>query len=113
MSNRRLVPMPRNAHGRFVSTRQPTPLPPHAIFPKRRAVPPMQWPPKNYDVMALIATVCITAVLWEYRHIIFLAAACYFILRGWLWLCRRHPLIAWFVFGFLQGLLGSGRRRRW
>ena len=50
----------------------------------------MQWPPKNYDVMALIATVCITAVLWEYRHIIFLAAACYFILCGWLWLCRRR-----------------------
>jgi hypothetical protein len=38
---------------------------PPAIFPKRRAVPPMQWPPQNHDVMALIATICITAVLWE------------------------------------------------
>jgi hypothetical protein len=34
-------------------------------------------------------------------------------LRGWLWLCRRHPLAARAALdGFLQGLLG-GRRRRW
>jgi hypothetical protein len=113
MSNRRLVPMPRDTHGGFVKHTTPTPLPHHSIFPRRHAVPPMQWPPKNYDVMALIATICITAVLWEYRHIIFLIAACYFLLRGWLWLCRKHPLVALVLFGFLQGLLGGGRRRRW
>ena len=50
----------RDQHGRFVKATQPP-----AIFPKRRAVPPMQWPPQNHDVMALIATICITAVLWE------------------------------------------------
>ena len=27
----------------------------------------------------------------------------------WFWLCRRHPLIAIAIFGFLRGLLG-GRR---
>jgi hypothetical protein len=27
----------------------------------------------------------------------------------WLWLCRRHPLVAIAMFGFLRGLLG-GRR---
>ena len=26
--------------------------------------------------------------------------------RGWFWLCRRRPLVAWFVLGFLRGLLG-------
>ena len=28
---------------------------------------------------------------------------------GWLWLCRRYPLVAIAIFGFLRGLLG-GRR---
>ena len=111
MSSRRLVPMP-PAKKQSANAPPPQPaLPPHVIFPKRRAVPPIGWPPRNYDVMALIATVCITAVLWEYRHIIFLIAACWFLLRGWLWLCRRHPLVAWFLLGFLRGLFG--RRRRW
>ena len=31
--------------------------------------------------------------------------------KAWLWLCRHHPYVAIFVFGFLRGLLG-GRRRR-
>jgi hypothetical protein len=53
MSNRRLVPMPRDTHGGFVKRTTPTPLPHHTIFPRRHAVPPMQWPPENYDVMAL------------------------------------------------------------
>ena len=88
MSSRRLVPMPL-AKKQSANAPPPQPaLPPHAIFPRRRAVPPIGWPPRNYDVMALIATVSITAVLWEYRHIIFLIAACWFLLRGWLWLCR-------------------------
>ena len=26
---------------------------------------------------------------------------------------RRHPLAAWFVLGFVLGLTGGGRRRRW
>ena len=24
----------------------------------------------------------------------------------WLWICRRFPLLGWFLFGFLRGLLG-------
>jgi hypothetical protein len=113
VSSRRLVPMP-PAKKQSANAPPPQPaLPPHVIFPKRRAVPPIGWPPRNYDVMALIATVCITAVLWEYRHIIFLIAACWFLLRGWLWLCRRHPLVAWFLICFLRGLFGNGRRRLW
>ena len=31
------------------------------------------------------------------------------VLRTWLWFCRRHPLIAICIAGFLRGLLG-GRR---
>ena len=36
-------------------------LPPHAIFSRRRAIPPIGWPPRNYDVMALIATVSVNS----------------------------------------------------
>ncbi len=32
-----------------------------------------------------------------------------FAIYAWLWLCRRHPYIAIFIFAFLRGLLG-GRR---
>jgi hypothetical protein len=33
--------------------------------------------------------------LWEARA-----------LMAWLWLCRRYPLAAWFVLGFIRGLFG-------
>jgi hypothetical protein len=34
---------------------------------------------------------------------------------GTLWFiaCRRWPWLAWLSIGFLEGLLGSRRRRRW
>ena len=35
---------PRDAKGRFVRRTAPAPLPPHVIFPVRRAVPPVSWP---------------------------------------------------------------------
>jgi hypothetical protein len=82
------------------------------IAPPTRAVPPLQWPLSRTDIAALLFTLAILGAAWPYRHIIFTGAAIYFGLRGWLWLCRRYPLLAWFVFGFLRGLLG-GRRRRW
>ena len=103
--SRRLVPMP--PRNKALAPRQPI------ISPPRRAVPPLGWPPKNYDVAALIWTVAITAVLWEYRHVIFLIAMIYVLGRAWFWLCRRHPLAALFIFGFMQGLLGGRRSRRW
>jgi hypothetical protein len=34
-----------------------------------------------------------------------------FFVMGWSWFCRRFPAI--FMFGFMRGLLGGGRRRRW
>jgi hypothetical protein len=43
-----------------------------------------------------------------------LAVGIAYLFRGWLWICRRHPLLGWFILGFVRGLLGSGRRgRRW
>ena len=70
----------------------PAALPQHAaIFPKRRAVPPVSWPLQRHDWWALIAAVCFAAVFWNYRHVILPVLGCYFLLRGWLWLCRRHP----------------------
>ena len=44
--------------------RQPATLPSHAIFPKRRAVPPVSWPLQRHDWQALIFTVCITAIFY-------------------------------------------------
>ena len=82
-------------------------------FPGTWAVPPpSSWPPKNFDVMALVFTTCLMAVFWPYRHVILLAVGIYYLGRGWFWLCRNYPRTAWFVFGFLQGLLGGGRRRK-
>jgi len=36
---------------------------------------------------------------------------CWAAIMGWLWFCDRFPRTAWFVFGFIEGLLGSNRRR--
>ena len=96
-ANRRRVTMPAP---KKVRPRQ------HAVFPKRRAVPPLGWPLKRHDWMALIATACLTAVLWQFRHVFFLICAVWFLGRTWFWLCRRHPLVGWFLLGFLRGLLG-------
>jgi hypothetical protein len=30
----------------------------------------------------------------------------YLVGKGWFWICRRHPLVGWFIFGFLRGSLG-------
>jgi hypothetical protein len=35
-----------------------------------------------------------------------LIAAIGFALWFWFWLCRRHPMVAVFVLGFVRGLLG-------
>ncbi|MBO4228371.1 hypothetical protein GRB70_39355 [Bradyrhizobium neotropicale] len=72
--------------------------------PPVRATPPFSWPPKRYDILALLITACLAAVLWPYRHFIFLGCAIYFLGRGWFWLCRRHPMAAWFILGFVRGL---------
>ena len=114
-SNRRLVPMPSAKKPRPPSPTNtefirysPTPVA-ALIFPKRRATPPIGWPLQRHDWMALIVTVCIIAVAWPLRHVIFLIAAIYFLLRIWLYICRHHPLLGWFLLGFLRGLLGRRR----
>jgi hypothetical protein len=111
MTNPRLVPIPkRDARGRFVSQPPPAHLP--AISSPTRAVPPLAWPLKSHDVAALLLTLAVLGAAWPYRHVVFLVASCYFLLRAWLWLCRHDPLAAWFLYGFLSGLCGR-RRRRW
>jgi hypothetical protein len=40
-------------------------LPSHAIFSKRRAVPPVSWPLQRHDWQALIITICVTAIFWQ------------------------------------------------
>jgi hypothetical protein len=84
--NRRLVPMPTRQQKKPEAV---TPLveavtPPaqwSLLPPPLRAVPPFSWPPKSYDIWALLITVCLAAILWRFRHIIFLVCAIYFLLR--------------------------------
>ena len=53
----------------------------------------------------LLATVCLTAVLWNYRHVIILMiGAVYFLGRGWFWFGRNYPMAIWFILGFVRGL---------
>jgi hypothetical protein len=52
-------------------------------------------------------------LFWPYHKVILLIVAVYYLGKGWLGLCRRHPLVAWFTLGFIQGLLSGRRRRRW
>jgi hypothetical protein len=71
-------------------------------------MPRFRWPLSRTDIATLLFTMALCGAAWPFGHIIFLTVRIYYGLRGWLWLCRRHPLIAWI--GFLQGLF-SGRRR--
>jgi hypothetical protein len=80
----------RDRYGRFIKA---TPPPP-AILPRRHAVPPISWPLQRHDITALILTVCAMALAWLYHKIILLVVAVYYLFRGWLYLCRRHPMVA-------------------
>jgi hypothetical protein len=52
------------------------------------------------DTPDRLAPVIIGGTLWS-------AGYSYF------WVCRKHPLAGVFLTGFICGLLGGGRRRRW
>jgi hypothetical protein len=53
------------------------------------------------------AFLIVTAVIYYYAgKLILIIAALYLLLRAWLWLCRRYPLVAWGVLGFCRGLFG-------
>lgn len=67
------------------------------------------------DVLALILMASACAIAWPLHQPILLLVGAFYLLRGWLWLCRRYPLLGWFVFGFVGGLFGGRRyyRRRW
>ena len=57
---------PRAVKG-LASSGAPRPLRcrPHAVFPIRRAVPPVSWPLQRHDWQALIFTICVTAIFWQ------------------------------------------------
>jgi hypothetical protein len=54
-------------------------------------------------MIALGTTWHILVALWHARGLI---AAVGFALWFWFWLCRRHPMVAVFILGFLRGLFG-------
>ena len=61
----------------------------------------------------ILFAVALGGALYLQPRITILVVGAVVLLRSWLWLCRRHPLIAIFIHGFLSGLLGGrGRRRR-
>jgi len=46
-----------------------------------------------------------TAIVYAYiGKLVLLVAAIYFLFKGWMWLGRRHPHVAWFIIGFIRGL---------
>lgn len=52
------------------------------------------------------AFLIVAAVIWAYLgRWVLVMAAIYFLFRGWLWLCRRYPLLGWFIIGFIRGLM--------
>jgi hypothetical protein len=65
------------------------------------------------DVLALILTACACALVWPLHQLILLVVGAVYLFRGWLWICRNHPLLGWFLFGFARGLFGGGYYRRW
>ena len=54
-------------------------------------------------VVAWAVTALLLAFLYHYRGIISLVVIITGALWGWLWLCRRFPLITSFVAGFIGG----------
>ena len=64
---------------------------------------------RQATVLAAIAAAAIFVFMQEHQPIIVLGAVVFAVGWCWFWLCRRHPLIAIAIFGFLRGLLG-GRR---
>lgn len=108
-SNRRLVPMPTKRKARVVTDR---------ILPVERVAPSRQhWTDglaakiRNTNPWILFGWLAITAVVYAYAgKLVLLILGVVLLWRGWMFLCRRHPRTAWFIFWFLRGLLG-GRRR--
>lgn len=66
---------------------------------------------KTWQCFAWLA---ITAIAYYFAgKLILVIAAFIFFIQGWLWFCRRFPRTAWFVYGFIGGLTGRRRYRRW
>ena len=111
--SRRLVPMPtrpRDQRGRFTKA-LPPPDPDHGRVTRlsEPTEPILLLPRPLLDFGAVILTAIAIYFLWPFRQLFFLIGVIVIAVRFWLWICRRHPLLGWFIYGFLQGLLG-GRR---
>lgn len=51
------------------------------------------------------AFLIIAAVIWWWLgRAVLVFAACYFLFRFWMWLAWRHPMVVWFIIGFVRGL---------
>ena len=60
-------------------------------------------------MLALAATVAVYVFMEQWRPFIILGGTVFAVGWCWMWLTRRHPMIALTVFGFLRGLLGPRR----
>ncbi len=58
----------------------------------------------------ILAMILIAGVMWWregfyagslLQQWVLIGIAVYVVESVWLWLCRRHPLVGWFIFGFL------------
>jgi hypothetical protein len=82
--------------------------------PRRHAtsVPLVRYvaPPTLRNTWPLFAFLIAAAALWfVFGKAVLVIAAIVFLLIGWVWFCRRWPMTALVIIGFLRGLLG-GRR---
>jgi hypothetical protein len=68
-------------------------------------------PPYQFSFgVSLLGAVMLFALLAVSWRLAVLILAVVLLVRGWLWLCGRHPYVAIGVMGFLSGLLRGGRR---
>ena len=63
--------------------------------------------------LILLATAAVGALLVRPPKWLVILLAAADLWMGWLWLCRRHPLVAIAIFGFLRACsAGDGRSMR-
>ena len=71
---------------------------------------------RNATILALLAATVVFVFFKRHQPAVVLIATAFAIGYWWFLLCRRHPMVAIAIFGFLRGLLGqqaviSARRR--
>ena len=76
----RLVPMPPARPRRAPAEPAEAPAEP-LLPPRQRAIPPLRWPLQRHDVAALLFTLALVGVAWDFRHVILFGAGVVYTVR--------------------------------